>query len=667
VSIFDILPFQYLGRPARERLEAQLTWVDYPAGKVIVTQGDLTDDRVFLLESGTVDVIDHRRGPDQRIGTIGPQHYFGERPALFGTPRAVEIRAQTDCRCAWMAGDTFVQLLRTERAVAHGMTFILRDKQGLFTAFSRFLAEVKHASARGHIIIERLLPLYRELHPALHRYATDPNRIDFAALGYAVRRLPSNVMRTFVWFITDDCPEHYEQASARLFTDVTPRARRRVTWEMIPGKSMVLLRDGISDLLDLVTCLCIYAIEARKIRRRLRDARVLCELVAEDARQHVAEQFTDAEMAGLTALWGDALPQRLIEIALHHEDITLHAYKRTNNYNSAHAETWTQQIARATQQLLGTAPAALPDDFPVHVVSSNTHSVTNCLSPWLADNADRILAWGETTHPEWVDADWPHPSDHLVALLRPYLAAHPGCEAERVDCDSSMCIELDETAFTGIAVQLIDLSRVPRATVERLGVTCGAADPRGLVINIDYAFGQQAEPIVANLINLFGRRIRSVNILGKAGGTRGERGDIMVATAFVTQLDDVLQVPPIDVDIERLQARIPGRTVRSGRILTVLGTVLQNDMMLHTYDKLWDCIGLEMEGSFYCRQILESIELGLLPDDVALRFLYYISDLPLSHGESLSAGMTPLEGIPPLYATTREVLSAIFTDQPTAC
>ncbi len=660
MSILDILPFQYLGREAREHLHAQLTWVDFDAGKVILTQGDLTDQRVFLLESGVVDVIDHRRGPDHRIGTIGPGHYFGERPALFDTPRAVEIRAQTDCRCAYMSGDTFVQLLRDERAVAHGLTFILRDKQGLFTSFTRFLAEVKLAATRGHIIIQRLLPVYRELKPALHRHATDPERIDFAALGYAVRRLPSNVMRTFVWFITDDCPEHYSQAAEQLFADVTPRARRRVTWEMIPGKSMVLLRDGISDLLDLVTCLCIYATEARKIRRRLRDARVLCELTGEDALQHVSEQFSPAEVAGLTALWGDALPQRLVEIALHHEDITLHAYKRTNNYNSAHAETWTQQIATATHQLLGTPPSSLDDTFPVHIVSSNTHSVTNCLSPWLAENADRILEWGRSAHPEWVDADWPHPSDHLVALLRPYFAAHPGCEAACHTRDAQICVELNETAFTGIGVQLIDLSRVPVQVAERLGVSCGGSIGPGLIINIDYAFGQQAEPILANLINLFGRRIRSVNILGKAGGLRGERGDIMVASAFVSQLDDVLQVPPITVDLERLQSRIPGREVRVGRILTVLGTVLQNDMLLHTYDKLWDCIGLEMEGSFYCRQILESIELGLLADDVALRFLYYVSDLPLNHGASLSAGMTPVEGIPPLYATTREVLTAIL-------
>jgi len=656
-DILDILPFQYLGRAARQALTAKLEWHDWPAGKILVRQGDLTDDRVFLLESGSVDIINHRRGPDKRVGSIGPGHYFGERPALFGTPRAVEVRAATDCRTASVSGEVFVELIRSEPALAHALTFILRDKQGVFTDFTRFLAEVRLGATRGHLVIGKLLSIYLKLRPALHRHCSDPNTIDFSALHYAVRRLPDNVSRTFVWFVTDDCPPHYEHASTRLFTDVTPKARRRVTWEMIAGKSLVLLRDGISDLLDLVTCLCIYAVEARKIRRRLRDARLLCTLCEDCAEDALAPLFTPPERAALERLWPGEVPQRLVEISLHHEDITVHSYKRTNNYNSAHAERWTQQLAQATEKLLGMAPWELPEDFPVHIISSNTHSVTNCLSPWVTENADALLQWGMIEHPALVGADWHNPTDRLIALLRPYLEAHPEAALQRAARDREVCVALTETAFTGISVQLFQMSRLAATPVDS---DLPQSGEDGLIVNIDYAFGQQAEPIIANLVNLFGRRIRSMNVLGKAGGLRGERGDILVADAFITQLDDVLQCPPISVDIERLAARIPGRTLHTGRVLTVLGTVLQNDLLLNTYDKLWSCIGLEMEGSFYCQQILESRELGLLRPDVQMRFLYYVSDLPLQRHATLSSGLSPMEGIPPLYATTREVLSAIL-------
>ena len=43
-----------------------------------------------------------------------------------------------------------------------------------------------------------------------------------------------------------------------------------------------------------------------------------------------------------------------------------------------------------------------------------------------------------------------------------------------------------------------------------------------------------------------------------------------------------------------------------------------------------------------------------------MRFLYYTSDLPLRHDANLSARLQAVEGVPPLYATTREVLNGIL-------
>jgi hypothetical protein len=98
-------------------------------------------------------------------------------------------------------------------------------------------------------------------------------------------------------------------------------------------------------------------------------------------------------------------------------------------------------------------------------------------------------------------------------------------------------------------------------------------------------------------------------------------------------------------------------------MLTVGGTLLQNRAMLQFYRRVWACIGLEMEGIWYLHSILEARELGVLRRGARSRFLYYVSDLPLSADERLSARMSPLEGIPPLYATTRETLRGIFAGQ----
>ena len=67
-----------------------------------------------------------------------------------------------------------------------------------------------------------------------------------------------------------------------------------------------------------------------------------------------------------------------------------------------------------------------------------------------------------------------------------------------------------------------------------------------------------------------------------------------------------------------------------------------------------------MEGAYYLRHVVQSMNRGSIPDDVALRFLYYTSDLPLRHDSNLSARLRATEGVPPLYAITREVLTAIL-------
>ena len=289
-------------------------------------------------------------------------------------------------------------------------------------------------------------------------------------------------------------------------------------------------------------------------------------------------------------------------------------------------------------------------------MSSNTHSVVNSLSPWMTANAHKILDWGARARQDLTGQTWTDPRDLVAALARDYLIAHPHTPEQRILAERAAGIlHLEETAYTGLEVQLVDLSQLPHDAIDP---TLGLPE-RGLLVNIDYAFGQQAEPILSNLISLFGRRIRSISVVGKAGGLVGDRGDVIVASGLVEQLDDELYTPAGAIDSASLIRRLPGRAVRTGRMLTVVGTLLQDRRMLGYYRHIWRCIGLEMEGAYYLRPILEAIRLGLLAPTVQARFLYYVSDLPLQQGEALSRAMTAAEGVPPLYAITREILSTL--------
>ena len=151
-------------------------------------------------------------------------------------------------------------------------------------------------------------------------------------------------------------------------------------------------------------------------------------------------------------------------------------------------------------------------------------------------------------------------------------------------------------------------------------------------------------------------------MLGKAGALVGARGDVIAPSAFIEQSNDAFQPLPGEAPgaIARLEAALPGRRVLTGPLLTVGGTLLQNSAMLQFYRRIWGCVGLELEGIWYLRAVLEAEELGVLRPDARRRFLYYVSDLPLESGRNLSERLSPTEGIPPLYAITREVLGGVL-------
>ena len=346
----QIIPFRYLSGEQRQALRADLSEHSFRADEILIRQGDLEDRLVFLLEEGSVQIIDRVRDPPRAVRTVTAGHYFGERAALFEEPRSVEVCAVESVRALSMTGERFLRLMRESTAFAQALGSILRDKQGIFTPFDRFRVELLRAVGHGAVDLARLLPLYRDLAPALHPHANSPDVVDVAALNYAVRRLPSNLTRTLSYYLTQSLPRLYADPDAR-FEAVPTVARRRAVYEMMPGKNMVLIRDGVSDLADLITCLCLYAIEARKIRRRLRDRGGL-------------DRIDGAELGPLRAVWPEDTAARVMDIALHHEDFRIEVHKELDNYNSAQAETWCMQIAEATRELMGHDPTELPPTPP---------------------------------------------------------------------------------------------------------------------------------------------------------------------------------------------------------------------------------------------------------------------------------------------------------------
>lgn len=677
-EIIEILnntfPFCFLSSKARSELVKDVDKQFFPKNSVIIHEGDLSNKSVYIVKEGVVCTFTSTNASDFIVRVIKKNHYFGERLSLFNIEYPFGFKALKDATCYRITGERFLKLIHDSRAFAESLGNILRDKQGIFSSFERFSLELMRGVATGNISISELLDHYRELQPALHSGAESPD-IDFSALTYAVRRLPENVTRIFAYLLTDDLPSEFLKPD-QVFDPITSAARRRNIWEMLPGKNMVLLRSGRSDLTDIITCLCLYAVEAYKIRLRFHNPKLILRLDTfvknmeeNDATPDMEKKillslpFSEEEVEGLMKVWPDETLKRLYQITRHREMININIRRQVHNYNSRRTELWTEQISRATRKLLDKNPGDLPADVKVHIISSNSHSVTNCLNPYLIENADAIIAWAKKNHHPTCRDTWHNKYNHVYALTDAYIKAHKEIRhKEEYNCG---ILHLHETASTGIQAQLIDINKLKGHAIDP-GITPIPKKSNVLIVNIDYAFGEQAEDILRNLIILFSNNLASINILGKAGSLTGVRGDILLPTAFIEQKSD--QFHPVNqvhgLNVTRLKKSLNKIGVHVGPLLTVAGTLLQNKMMLKFYKHIWNCIGLEMEGVYYLRQILEACQIGVISQDVVQRFLYYVSDLPLKKAEhSLSVPLKVSEGLPPLYGITREILSSIFDQE----
>jgi CRP-like cAMP-binding protein len=665
-SLAAIVPFRYLREFELRSLVADSELRSYAPGQVLIDQGDSSTDEVHVLISGSVESVDMTRTPPFRMNVVESGSFFGERACILDNPRTFRIQALESVSSIVIPGKRFLRLLAESRSFAQALGTKLREGYGLFEAFDRFNSEILQAVASGHIEVRKLAELYKQLQPALHPLASDESRIDWAALTYAVRRLPENVTRCFVFLLTDNLPTVYASPE-RLFPFVPTESRHRFVYEMMSGKDMVLVRDGLSDLVDFVTCLCVFAVEAKKIRYRLNHPDLILALEDAEGRHAAAKEgllerlpFDAEERAELRRLWPRDTGARVREIVFHRQAFSLDVRKQVNNYNGRLSELWASQVGAAAGALLGVRPSDFPEELEVHIVSSNTHSVSNCLNPFFALHADEILGWADGEGLR--EGGWIEPFDEVYHLSRRWLDAFPKNKAELEETERSCrIVRLPETVTTGIQVQLIDAAAVCGKIADP-ALRFGECRSPAIVVNIDYAFGEQAEEIMRTLLLLFGRNVRSINILGKAGALVGSRGDVILPTAFIEQSNDAFQpLPGEDLSaVSRLEAALAGRGVHTGPLLTVGGTLLQNRAMLQFYRRIWACVGLEMEGIWYLRAVFEAEQLGVLRPGARRRFLYYVSDLPLAAGQRLSERMSPVEGIPPLYAITREVLGGLF-------
>lgn len=82
--------------------------LQFDAGQTIMSEGDVSDDRAYLIESGSVDV--YRQ--DVKIATMNAGDVFGEMALITNDPRSAQVVANSPTEVLALNRDEFLMLYK---------------------------------------------------------------------------------------------------------------------------------------------------------------------------------------------------------------------------------------------------------------------------------------------------------------------------------------------------------------------------------------------------------------------------------------------------------------------------------------------------------------------------------------------------------------------------
>jgi len=542
-------------------------------------------------------------------------------------------------------------------------------------AIERMYITMRHLLNRGFykpmgVSGETLRNALLQLRPEIYGSIAE-DKAELEGLTYVLERLPDGIEQCRYINLTSD--EGYAKSH---FKAIVPPKRRRNCYRIDEEQMNIEITRGRSDIYDILTHLTFLYIESDKIGKRvlieegkktIRDWKKL-ESAIQKARLTQAERevalihtasilnrsFEEvSEIYGKLATKKD--PERFLKIIYwlgrlaieenttgDKRTITFSAMLRERLGHHVHGERWANTI-KATlfrKKLL---------DRPIHIISSNMHSVVNSL---FARSALR--------------KEYPK-NDSLEIYEALSSPSNTGLREKVLNmARKNGMLEIDDLSGTNIDVQIFDTSRLT-ADVCCYGLSEAVRSLKPVILVMDYAFGEQAFETIDELLKPYkanGKQyfidVASISIMGKAGILDGDKGDLMIPTAHI--FEGTADNYPFQNELSGADFEGNGLQVYEGTMVTVLGTSLQNkDILTFFQQSTWNVIGLEMEGVHYQKAIQSASRIRKsIKEDVKVRYAYYASDNPLKTGHTLASGGLGTTGVKPTYLITDKILKQIF-------
>ncbi|WP_121906019.1 DUF6909 family protein [Ulvibacter antarcticus] len=523
----------------------------------------------------------------------------------------------------------------------------------------------KPMGVSGDSLRESLLILRPEIYGSIAE-----DKIELQGLLYVIDRLPMGIEECRFINLTSD--EGYKNSH---FEAIIPAKRRRNCYRIDDEQMNIEITRGRSEIYDILTHLTFLYIESHKIMKQvmidesggvIRDWKKLEAAVLKEGKltqkekeialTHTANFLgrTFEEVSEVYGAFADSknedrflniiyyLGKRAIEEIVDDNKriITFSPVLRERLGHHLHGERWALKIKHILDEkgLL---------KRPLHIVSSNMHSVMNTLFaaealPSEAKSGDRMKLY------ELLSKSGSHKQRDKVLKL----------------AQKNGMTFIDDTSGTNIDVQIFDTAKLNNTVYSSGNDT--PTDKKPVIIVMDYAFGEQAYETMDELLKPYENGTRhfldvvSISIMGKAGILVGGKGDIMIPSAHV--FEGTADNYPFKNKLKKSDFADDDVAVCTGTMITVLGTSLQNrDVLRFFHNSTWNVIGLEMEGAHYQKAIQAAAKIrGSINEKVKVMYAYYASDNPLETGSTLASGGLGASGVKPTYLITDKMLRSIL-------
>lgn len=100
---------------------------EFPAGTVIFREGDVGNE-MFVIQSGTVNIVKSVRGVEKVLVTLGPGAFFGEMAIINQKPRSATAVVVEKARLLVIGPKTFDSMIRSNGEIAVRMIKVLAQR-----------------------------------------------------------------------------------------------------------------------------------------------------------------------------------------------------------------------------------------------------------------------------------------------------------------------------------------------------------------------------------------------------------------------------------------------------------------------------------------------------------------------------------------------------------